>query len=80
MLIAEKEDSQEGSKFKLSYYEVDKDIKEDVKELDWSDGEAQIDDIQESHLTNVIYIKMESEGRRTTIYRLDINKSMEKQQ
>ena len=78
MLIAEKEDSSGGSKFELSYYEVDKDIKEDVKELDWSDEEAQIDDIQESHLTNVIYIKMETEGRRTTIYRLDINKSMAK--
>ncbi|BAH07556.1 hypothetical protein [Clostridium kluyveri] len=78
ILIAEKEDSQEGSKFELSYYEVDKDIKENIKELDWSDTEAKIDNIQESHLTNVIYVKMESKGMRTTIYRVDIMKKVEK--
>ncbi|MFL0198072.1 hypothetical protein ACJDU8_21260 [Clostridium sp. WILCCON 0269] len=78
ILIVEKEDSQGNSKFQLSYYEVDKDIKEDVKELDWSDKGAKIDDIQESHLTNVIYVKMESKGMRTTLYRLDINKDIEK--
>lgn len=78
ILIAEKEDSEDSSKFELSYYEVDKNIKENIKELDWSDKGAKIDNIQESHLTNVIYVKMENEGARTTIYRLNIMKEMEK--
>ncbi|MHC6180546.1 hypothetical protein ACYUJ6_11935 [Clostridium sp. JNZ X4-2] len=78
MLIAEKEDSSGNSKFNLSYYEADKDIKEDIKELDWSDKRAKIDDIQESPFTNVIYVKMESKGRRTNIYRINIMNDMQK--
>lgn len=78
MLIAEKHDYTENSKFNLLYYEVDKDIKEDVKELDYSDEKAQIDDIQESPFTNVIYIKMQNRGRRSNIYRINIMNEMQK--
>ncbi|HBC95318.1 MAG TPA: hypothetical protein DC034_00795 [Clostridium sp.] len=79
MLIAEKHDSKyDGSKFNLSYYEVDKDIKENIKELTCPDEKAQIDDIQESPFTNVIYVKIQNRGRRTSIYRINIMKEMQK--
>ncbi|CAB1250727.1 hypothetical protein LN736_08120 [Clostridium sp. WLY-B-L2] len=78
MLIAEKRNSDEGYKFNLSYYEADKDIKENSKELDCYDEKAQINDIQESHYTNVIYVKIQNRGRRTNIYRINIMNEMQK--
>jgi hypothetical protein len=72
MLIAEKEISNNRANFKLKYFDVDKNIKEDIKELsDFSEG-TEIKDIEESPLTNVAYIKMQDKGNRTTIYRLNI--------
>ncbi|OAA91926.1 hypothetical protein [Clostridium ljungdahlii] len=78
ILIAEKESSDDGSKFELSYYEAGKDIKENIKALDWTDEKAKIDDIEESPFTNVIYVKMENSGKRTNIYRIDIMNEMQK--
>lgn len=76
MLIGEKESSDDDSKFKLSYYEAGKDIKEKIKELDLTDEKAKIADIEESPYTNVIYVKVQNSGGRTNIYRIDIMNRM----
>lgn len=78
MLIAEKEISKNGSSLKLAYYDVDKDVKEDVKELDWADKKSEVEDIQASPLTNIIYVKVADSGKRSRIYRINIMKEMVK--
>ncbi len=78
MLIAEKETSNQASNFKLAYYDVDKDVKEDIKELDWADKKSEVEDIQASPLTNVIYVKVASSGKRSNIYWINIMKEMKK--
>lgn len=78
MLIAEKEISKQASNFKLAYYDVDKDVKEDIKELDWSNKKAEVEDIEASPLTNVIYVKVASSGKRSNIYWINIMKEMKK--
>ncbi|MBI6871143.1 hypothetical protein [Clostridium aciditolerans] len=78
MLIAEKETGKKGSSFKLAYYDVDKDVKEDIKELDWADKNAEVEDIQASPLTNIIYVKVANSGKRSSIYWINIMKEMKK--
>ncbi|MCT8976597.1 hypothetical protein N4T77_08305 [Clostridium sp. CX1] len=78
MLIAEKETSKRSSNFKLAYYDVDKDIKEEIKELDWADKNAEVEDIQASPLTNIIYVKVANSGKRSSIYWINIMKEMKK--
>lgn len=78
MLIAEKETGKKGSSFKLAYYDVDKDVKEDIKELDWADKNAEVEDIQASPLTNIIYVKVANGGKRSSIYWINIMKEMKK--
>jgi len=76
MLIAEKETSNRSSNFKLAYYDVDKSVKEDIKELDWADKKAEVEDIQASPLTNIIYVKVANSGKRSSIYWINIMKEM----
>lgn len=78
MLIAEKETSNRSSNFKLAYYDVDKAVKEDIKELDWADKKAEVEDIQASPLTNIIYVKVATSGKRSSIYWINIMKEMKK--
>lgn len=78
MLIAEKETSKQSSNFKLAYYDVDKDVKEDIKELDWADKKSEVEDIQASALTNIIYVKVANSGQRSSIYWINIMKEMKK--
>lgn len=78
MLIAEKVTSNNGSGFKLSYYDIDKDVKEDIKNLTWADQKSEVEDIQISTLTNVIYVKVAHSGKRSSIYWINIMKEMRK--
>lgn len=78
MLIAEKETGKKGSSLKLAYYDVDKDVKEDIKELDWADKKSEVEDIQASPLTNIIYVKVANSGKRSSIYWINIMKEMKK--
>lgn len=78
MLIAEKSNSKFASNFTLAYYDVDKDIKEDVKELDWSNKKSEVADIQASPLTNVIYVKVANGGKRSSVYWINIMKELKK--
>ena len=78
MLIAEKETSNHSSNFKLAYYDVDKAVKEDIKNLDWANKKAEVEDIQASPLTNVIYVKVDNGGGRSSIYWINIMKEMKK--
>lgn len=78
MLIAEKSNSKFASNFKLAYYDVDKNVKEDVKDLDWADKKSEVADIQASPLTNVIYVKVANGGERSSIYWVNIMKELKK--
>lgn len=78
MLIGEKHTTSSGNSFKLSYYDVDKDVKEQIKDLTWADKKAEVVDIQASPLTNVIYVKVALGGKRSSIYWINIMKEMKK--
>lgn len=76
MLIAEKTTLKNGSGFTLSYYDVDKNAKEEIKKLSWADSKSEVEDIQVSTLTNVIYVKVAHSGQRSSIYWINIMKEM----
>lgn len=78
MLIGEKHNNDDGAGFKLSYYDVDKDTKEEIKDLTWADENSEVKDIQASTLTNVIYVKVARSGGRSSIYWINIMKEMKK--
>ncbi|KAJ51821.1 hypothetical protein BD780_000570 [Clostridium tetanomorphum] len=78
MLIGEKHNNENGHGFKLSYYDVDKDAKEEIKDLTWADENSEVEDIQASTLTNVIYVKVARSGGRSSLYWINIMKEMKR--
>jgi hypothetical protein len=78
MLIAEKPIGKNGGNLKLSYYDVDKDEKVEVKNIAWADSKSEVVDIKLSTLTNVIYIKVAHSGNRSSIYWLNIMHELKK--
>lgn len=78
MLIGEKHNTENGYGFKLSYYDVDKDTKEEVKDLTWGDEDSKIEDIQESTLTNIIYVKVSRGQGKSRLYCINIMKEMKR--
>lgn len=79
MLIAEKHKNENGGyAFKLAYYDVDKDTKEEIKDLTWADENSVVEDIQESVLTNVIYVKVSRGGGNSRLYWINIMKEMKR--
>ncbi|RXI46182.1 hypothetical protein DP130_11500 [Clostridium tetani] len=79
MLIAEKHKNEDGGYgFKLAYYDVDKDDKEEIKDLTWGDESSVVEDIQESVLTNIIYVKVSRGGGNSRLYWINIMKEMKR--
>lgn len=78
MLIAEKQAGTNGGALKLSYYDVDKEEKVEIKDIAWADSKSEVVDIKLSTLTNVIYIKVEHSGNRSSIYWLNIMHELKK--
>lgn len=83
MLIAEKEVGKQSSSFKLVYYDVDKDVKEDIKELNskelgYENKKSEVEDIQASPLTNIIYVKVAGSGGMSSLYWINIMKETKK--
>lgn len=78
MLIVEKQSGSNGGKLKLSYYDIDKDEKVEIKDIAWADSKSEVVDIKLSTLTNVIYIKVAHSGNRSSIYWLNIMHELKK--
>ena len=78
MLIAEKHSNQNGMALRLSYYDIDKDTKEEIKDLTWADTESEVESIEASTLTNVIYVKVSRGSGRSSLYWINIMKDMKK--
>ncbi|PRR77719.1 hypothetical protein CLLI_22830 [Clostridium liquoris] len=78
MLIGEKHNTDGSYGFKLSYYDVDKNTKEEIKDLTWADEDSEVEDIQASTLTNVIYVKVARSGGKSSIYWINIMNEMKK--
>ncbi|WP_097027533.1 hypothetical protein [Clostridium peptidivorans] len=78
MLIAEKHSTQNGMALRLSYYDIGKDTKEEIKDLTWADTESEVESIEASTLTNVIHIKVSRGNGKSSIYWINIMKDMKK--
>lgn len=81
ILIAEKhikdEDIDEKG-FKLSYYDVAKSAKEEIKDITWAGNSSEVSDIQVSTLTNIICVKVSHNELNSKIYWINIMKEMRK--
>lgn len=79
MLIAEKVPTKNNEiTLKLSYYDVDRKEKVEIKDLASIDKKSEVVDIKASTLTNVKYIKVAHSGNRSSIYWLNIMEDMKK--
>jgi hypothetical protein len=65
-------------KFKLDYYDADRDEQGNVSELKAFDTTTEIKDLKVSTITNSIYIKAEDNDSRAKIYYLNIMKKLKK--
>ncbi|GIM30310.1 hypothetical protein CPJCM30710_29760 [Clostridium polyendosporum] len=77
MLVAERQKSDDEQVIQLSYYDVNKDEKQKIVDLDGVSLSANIEQVKASTLTNVIYVKVSNNGRNS-IYRIDINHNLTK--
>ncbi|MBZ9636693.1 hypothetical protein [Clostridium sp. FP1] len=71
MYIVEKKSDDESSKLELYSYDLSKGEKAKYVDLDWSNGETKVEDIQGSTLTGFYYVKASNNGERSQIYRID---------
>lgn len=86
IILAEKMVRNGNSIIKFYYYDVSKNITEEVRNdaadkeiyLDLKNGKSEIEDIELSPLTNVMYVKVLDPGKRNVIYRLNIMADMNK--
>lgn len=65
-----------GSEVELSYYDIDKDVKEKIKDIE-VDGNGKVTDIKAATLTQVTYMKV-TNGSKNYIYRLNIMNELTK--
>ena len=86
IILAEKMNRGQNTIIKFYYYDVSKNITEEVRNdakdkeiyLDLKSEKSEIQDIEFSPLTNVWYVKVLNPGKRNVIYRLDIMADMNK--
>jgi len=78
MLLVEKKSYDDSSNLILYYYDVSKGKKVKIKDLAWANTKSNVEDIQLSTLTGVIYVKVSSQGESSSIYRIDRMGSMTK--
>jgi hypothetical protein len=82
LLIAEKKTTTKGDSIKLSRYEPQKDKKFDVnndnKGITLPDKKSEVQDLEFSALTNMIYAKIGHSGSRNSIYAIDVMAHMNK--
>jgi len=80
MFIAEKKVNKDSSIIKFSYYDVKTKEKTEIRDvfINLKDIKAEVQNMEFSTLTNVIYIKTGRMGNVSTIYRIDVMESMEK--
>ncbi len=71
ILLVEKSSYDDSSNLVLYYYDVLKAEKVKIKDLAWANTRSEVEDIQLSILTGVTYVKVASDGERTSIYRID---------
>ena len=84
IILAEKMKRGKNSIIKFYYYDVSKNITEEVRNdakdkeiyLNLTNEKSEVQDIEISPLTNVIYFKVLSPGKRNVIYRLNIMADM----
>lgn len=86
MIIAEKKTSTKGDTVRFSNYDAAKDKKKDISNdnngnaiyITLPDKKSEIEDIELSTLTNMIYVKVKHSGNRNSIYTMDVMAQMQK--
>lgn len=66
----------QGDQVELSYYDIDKNVKEKIKDIE-IDGNGKVTDIKAAPLTQVTYVKV-TNGSKNYIYRLNIMNELTK--
>lgn len=87
IITAEKSSSKQGDIFSLYTYEAAKDYKKLIRndhnnketQIPATDKESEVEDIQLSTMTNLIYVKVSLKGNRNTIYSIDVMADMERE-
>lgn len=71
IIIAEKAASNSKGNIELKYYDSSKDVKDDIEKITWSDDESQVQDIQVSPITNLMFIKIKRDAENSNIYEVN---------
>lgn len=71
IIIAEKSSGDGSGSIELKYYDASKDVKDNIERLSWSDSESQVQDIQVSPITNLMFVKVKRDSLRSDTYEVN---------
>lgn len=71
IIIAEKSIASSGGSIQLKYYDSSKDVKDDIEKITWADSGSQVQDIQVSPITNLMFVKVKRYGNTVDIYEIN---------
>lgn len=71
IIIAEKSTDSSGGSIQLKYYDSSKDVKDNIEKVTWSDSGSQVQDIQVSPITNLMFVKVKRYGNTVDIYEIN---------
>lgn len=71
IIIAEKPSTSYKGNIELKYYDASKDVKDNIEELTWSDKQSEVQDIEVSPITNLMFVKVKRNPDRSDIYEVN---------
>ncbi|WP_010235614.1 hypothetical protein [Clostridium arbusti] len=71
IILAEKPTSSYKGNIELKYYDSSKDVKDNIEKLTWSDKQSEIQDIEVSPITNLMFVKVKRNSERNDTYEVN---------
>ncbi|AJA48732.1 hypothetical protein CPAST_c26650 [Clostridium pasteurianum DSM 525 = ATCC 6013] len=71
IIIAEKTAGDNSGSIELKYYDASKDVKDNIERISWSNSESEVEDIQVSPITNLMFLKVKRDSSRTDVYEVN---------
>lgn len=71
IIIAEKTAGDNSGSIELKYYDASKDVKDNIERISWSNSESEVEDIQVSPITNLMFLKVKRNSSRIDVYEVN---------
>lgn len=71
IIMAEKSVSTRNGSIQLKYYDASKDIKDDIEKISWADSDTEVENIEVSPITNLIFVEIKRDDSTRDVYEVN---------